>query len=332
MAQRAGEVGERGLIDLIWRSIIGEYPEHARANLLAHPDDASALQLPEGRYLVLKTDMFVKRTDAPRGMRHDQMGRKSVVMNLSDLAAKGARPSAFMYSLGIPPNYLTERVLGLVGGIASACCEYGMPLLGGDLGESSDLVVAGFAVGVASRLVKRSGASPGDILAVTGPFGDTASALKILLEGLEAPGSLRAEVCRRLYRPEARVQLGVALAESGVATSCMDSSDGLAYTIAELAKSSRVGFEVSSVPASEAASKFASLHRLPVEELVFYGGEEYELVFTVKPSKLAEAQRVASGAGGQVIPIGKAVEGSAVLLKDGSGWRKLQARGWEHLK
>lgn len=329
---RAGDIGERGLIELFWELVDRELPGARPESPLPHPDDASAIRLPDGRYLVLKTDMFVRRTDAPRGMWHSQMGRKSVVMCASDLAAKGARPHAFMHSMGIPPGYRSERVLELVGGELSACKEYGMAFLGGDLGESKDLVVAGFMIGFADRIVRRSGTSPGDLLAVTGLFGDTASAFEILLKGRDAPPQLRRRLLRSVYEPRARVDLGVALAGTGIMTSSMDSSDGLALTLHELAKSSGVRFVLSKVPVSRDAEEFASIHRIPAEELALYGGEEYEIVFTIKPEALGKAQEVAYRCGGSLFAIGKVEEGSGVFFSDGSVERPIEAKGWEHLR
>ncbi len=328
---RARDVGERGLIDLIWSIAERELGTQTESPL-PHPDDASALRLPDGRYLVLKTDMFVRRTDAPRGMRHSQMGRKSVVMCASDLAAKGAAPQAFMHSMGVPPGYPSKRILELVGGVISACNEYGISFLGGDLGESKDLLVAGFMVGVADRIVRRSGASPGDILAVTGPFGDTSSAFEILLKRRCAPPRLRRRLIRRVYQPRARVDLGVALASTGWVTSSMDSSDGLAFTLHELAKSSGVRFVLSRVPVSRHAEEFASIHKIPAEELALYGGEEYEIVLTIKPDAIGKAQDVAERYGGRLLAIGKVEDGSGVFLSDGSTKRPIEARGWEHLR
>ncbi|MEJ5293332.1 MAG: thiamine-phosphate kinase [Candidatus Methanosuratincola sp.] len=332
MLRRAGDIGERGLVEMIWRLVDRKLAGARMDGPLPHPDDASAIRLPDGRYLVLKADMFVRRTDAPRGMRHSQMGRKSVVMCASDLAAKGARPCAFLHSIGVPPNYRSDQILELADGVLSACREYGLSFLGGDLGESRDLVVAGFMVGFASRLVARSGASPGDLLAVTGPFGETASAFEILMKGRGAPPDLRARLLKSVYRPRARVDLGVALAESGVVTSSMDSSDGLAFTLHELSNSSGVRFVISSLPVSDAAAEFASIHRLRAEDLALYGGEEYEIVLTIKPEAFEKAREIAEMCGGSLLPIGRAEYGRGVFLSDGSSERPMEARGWEHLR
>lgn len=327
---KALDLGERGIIDLIWsiyKSRAGE--AKMRGMPLPPPDDASAIPLPDGRYLVLKADMFVKRTDAPPRMRHFQMGAKSVVMNISDLAAKGASPIAFLFSLGVPRSYSASSLRQLIDGIAYSTEEYGAPLLGGDVGEARDLVVAGFAAGISKSLVRRSGAKPGDILATTGCFGETAAAFKILLEGKDAPPAMRKVLCRRAFSPQARLREGVRLAESGALTSSMDSSDGLAFTLWELSRSSGVGFRVDHVPIASTAGEFAELHSIDPIELALYGGEEYELVLTVKPSMWNEAMKAA---GGRLIRIGVAVEGDSVFIDRGGNEVPVADKGWEHLR
>lgn len=332
MAMKASDLGERGVIDLIWRAISKHGGVRPSGVALPHPDDATALEMERGGFLLMKSDTFVKRTDAPRGMRHRSMGRKALVMNISDLSAKGAEPLAFLFSLGLPRGYDHRRIEELVRGLAEASSEYRIPILGGDVCESKELFVAGFATGRAQRLVRRSGAAPGDIVAVTGPFGDTSSALRILLGGLKAPQKLRRRVLRSIYEPSARLGLGIRLAQAGVVTSSMDSSDGLAYTLNELARSSRVGMRISSLPASSDALEFARLNDIDLKDLVFFGGEEYEIVYTVAREKWDDALRVSRESGGHLIGIGEVVPGSAVTSLEDGVEVPVPPKGWEHLK
>jgi len=330
---KVSQLGERGIIDLIWSVIKKEGGAQSLKDMVLPPsDDASAVRLEDGRYLVLKTDMFNRRTDAPKGMRHRQMGMKAVTINISDLAAKGAWPFAFLFSLGLPRNYKQNNLRSLVSGINAAALDYGAPVLGGDVGEAKDLIVAGFAVGFSRNLVKRSGASPGDIVAVTGPFGDTAAAYKILLKGMKAPQPLRKTLCRSVYEPKARLEVGIALAESGLVTSSMDSSDGLAFTLNELAKSSDVGFVIDSLPISKPARDFASLNKLSPEDLALFGGEEYEIVVTVKKGAWERALGAARYVGGDLIRMGEVVSKKKVVLIKGSKETPIPTKGWEHLK
>jgi thiamine-monophosphate kinase len=330
---KVSQLGERGVIDLIWSVIKKEGGSKSLKELVLPPsDDASAVRLEDGRYLVLKTDMFVKHTDAPKGMHHRQMGAKAVTINISDLAAKGAYPFAFLFSLGLPKNYNESNVRSLISGINAAARQYGAPILGGDVGEARDLIVAGFAAGFSRHPVKRSGAHIGDIVAVTGPFGDTAAAYKILLEGLKAPQPLRKTLCRSVFEPRARLEVGVALVDSGLVTSSMDSSDGLAFTLNELAIASNVGLIIDNPPISKSALQFASLHKLSAEDLALFGGEEYEIVVTVKKGGWDTVLNAAKNVGGNLIRIGEVISGKKVVMIKGSKEVPIPARGWEHLK
>jgi thiamine-monophosphate kinase len=329
---KVSSLGERGVIELIW-SILRQGGSIDPSKLELPPsDDASALKLEDGRFLVLKTDMFVKRTDAPRGMRTRQMGVKAVTMNISDLAAKGARPAAFLFSLGLPKNYLKEKVQDLIEGINSACTTYSSPVLGGDVGEAREMLVAGFAVGFAKNLVKRSGASPGDIVAVTGEFGNTGAAYKILLEGMDAPRRLRRHICSSIYVPKAQLRVGIALAESGAASSSMDSSDGLAFTLNELARASGVGFAIRDLPISKNAMEFSTLNKVPADDLALYGGEEYEIIYSIKKEKWDLALKTAHEVGGKLVRIGEVVPSRKVVLARGSEEVVIPSKGWEHLR
>jgi thiamine-monophosphate kinase len=329
---KASSLGERGIIELIW-SVLGDRPQNNPAEMvLPLPDDASAVKMNDGNYLVLKTDMFVRRTDAPKGMTHHQMGVKAFAMNISDLAAKGARPFAFLFSLGLPKSYRVSSIRSLIKGLSLASAEYATPILGGDVGEAKDLIVAGFLSGAAKSLVRRSGASPGDTLAVTGRFGNTASAFKILFEGKSASSDLTHLLLSSVYNPRARLAVGLAVAGSHAATSSMDSSDGLAYTLNGMAKASGVGFAVDSLPLSNGAMAFAKLHGLDPNGLALFGGEEYEIVYTIKQGGWSFAEKAARDAGGELIRIGEVVNGKGVFLRDHKSENPIPDRGWEHLR
>ncbi len=324
-----GDVGERRLIELMMR------------HLTAMPgmpvpfwDDVSAISLGDGRAAVLKTDMLVWETDAPPGMTPFQAARKAVVMNFSDLGSKGVRPIAFLPSLGIPRNLSIEAVEEMARGFEAGAREHGGYVVGGDTNEACDVIIAGMAYGVADEdtLVKRGGAEPGDILATTGLFGDTAAAFKILLEGYTAPEGLRDELLRSVYTPRARVEEGVALAESRSVTSSIDSSDGLAISLHDLSRSSGTGFRLERIPISHHAYEFAELHGLDPNELALQGGEEYELIFTVQPSRLNDARKVLDGVGCELIEIGEVTSERRIVHVEGGVERPVEARGWEHFR
>jgi len=297
-------------------------------------DDVMAVSLGGGRAAVFNTDMLVWETDVPSGMTHFQAARKAVVMNFSDLGAKGVRPQAFLASLGLPGEVAVEEVEEMARGFEAGAREYGGYVIGGDTNEASDIIVSGVAFGTIEekRLMKRLGAEPGDVLATTGYFGDTASAFKVLLEGYEAPDALRQELLRSVYMPEARITEGIALSESGAVSASIDSSDGLAVSLYDLMRSSGVGFRLESLPVSEGASRFAELHDLDPSSLTLYGGEEYELVFTVKPTELEKAEGALRKVGGELIELGQVTAKRTILMVENGVERPVEKGGWEHFK
>ena len=297
-------------------------------------DDVSAVEIGRGKVAVLKTDMLVDKTDVPRGMSLWQAARKAVVMNISDFAAKGVKPIAVLVSLGLPRKFMQKDVEEIARGLNAGAREYGAYVIGGDTNEASDLVVSVSLFGTAKRkaLMLRSGAKAGDIVAVTGFFGKTAAGLRLLLDGYAASKELREVLLRSVCMPKARLKEGLALCGSGAVSASIDSSDGLAWSLHELARTSGVGFVVNSVPVADEVLRFAEFNGLDALELALYGGEEYELVVTVKPKRWVEAETAVEAAGGRLLPIGKVVRDKQVLLNVDGETCAVESRGWEHFK
>ncbi|MEM2106165.1 MAG: thiamine-phosphate kinase, partial [Candidatus Bathyarchaeia archaeon] len=182
------------------------------------------------------------------------------------------------------------------------------------------------------EVVLRSGAKPGDIVAVTGFFGKTAAGLKILLEGLRAPPKVRKVLVESVFMPHARLKEGLALSQTGAVTSTIDSSDGLAWSLHEIAKASKVGFLIDNLPAAKEVEEFAKIHKLNVSELALYGGEEYELVLTVKPKLWRRAEKAVEAVGGKLLQIGRVTADKEVILAVDEKREPIEPRGWEHFK
>jgi len=298
-------------------------------------DDVSAVEIGNNLVAVLKTDMLVAATDVPPKMSFWQAARKAVVMNVSDFAAKGVKPEALLVSLGIPGKLARKDAIEQIAeGLNAGAREYGAYILGGDTNEACDLIIACMLYGIAekNKIVGRAGAKPGDIVAVTGLFGKTAAGLKMLLEGLEAEEPIRERLVDSVLMPKARLKEGLALAEIGAASASIDSSDGLAWSLYEFSKASNVGFEIDSVPLAPEAEKFAKLHKLDPIELCFYGGEEYELVVTIKPKLWRKAQKAVRNVGGKLIKIGRVIEKREIYLRVKDKIIRIEARGWEHFR
>jgi len=327
---RLAELGERKAIELILSML-----ERSPSAFPPPGDDVSGWRLGDGLVAVLKTDMLVASTDVPPGMTHYQAARKAVVMNVSDLAAKGVRPLALLASLGLPSDITAGELAELARGLNDGAREHGAFLIGGDTNECPDLVIAICAFGLAreGELITRSGARPGDILAVSGEFGLTYLGLRALLEGLELRPEVREKALRAVLMPEARLELGLALAKSGALTASIDSSDGLAWSLAELARASGVGFVVEEPPIKPEVAEEAERLGLNPLEACFYGGEEYELVFTVRPELWHKALEAARSVGARIRRVGRAVREPGLWFRGPDEClRCLEARGWEHFR
>src|SRR5713101_3019387 len=150
---------------------------------LGFDDDVSAIPISSKTWIIMKTDMLVGSTDVPPGMTVQEAARKAIVATVSDFAAKGVRPQALMVSLGLPAPAEKMTVQGIARGLGQAAREYQCKIIGGDTNQSDDLVIDIAGIGFANpkTLVRRNGARPGDIIAVTGPFGKTNAGLRILM-------------------------------------------------------------------------------------------------------------------------------------------------------
>jgi thiamine-monophosphate kinase len=320
-------IGEHKIIEIIQRHLtLPKMP-------VPFGDDVSAIQIDEKNVAVLKTDMLVGKTDAPKQMNLYQAAKKAIVMNVSDFAAKGVQPMASLVSLGLPRGFNKKNVENLASGLNDGAQEYGMYVIGGDTNESSDLVISISLFGISekSNLMLRNGAKADDILAVSGLFGESAAGLRLLSDqSLIASKKLRSQLTKAVLEPNARLREGISLGKTRAVTASIDSSDGLAWSLHEIAKSSGVGFVLNKIPTSNEAKRFAKLNALNAENLALYGGEEYELIITIKPDKWAQANSAVEKAGGKLLQIGKATQKKGVYLETDGKQSRIEPRGWEH--
>ena len=320
------EIGEKKVVE----TIIGMF-EQMPGNPIPFGDDISAVELGNGKLAYLKCDMLVNRTDVPPGMNLIQVGRKAVVSVVSDFASKGVQPIALLSSLGIPDDFKEKNVKKIIQGLNLGAREYGAYVIGGDTNESSDLIIdcIGFGLGNKNTYVSRNGAKSGNLLAVTGFFGETAAGLKVVKEEFRATSFIKKRLLNAIYEPKARLNEGLALANTKALTSSMDSSDGLATSLFELSERSGVGFLLERIPISKYATKFAKINDLDPISLALYGGEEYELVFTFDPKNLSKVQKALNE---NLIIIGKVISEMSIEFKTDHKKKKILPLGWEHFK
>ena len=261
-------------------------------------DDAAILQPPPGHDLVLKADAIVGGVHFFADDPAEDVARKALRVNLSDLAAKGAKPLGYLLSLALPRETGEAWLTRFAEGLRSDAERYGCPLFGGDTDRTPGPITVSVAmVGSlpSGSMVRRTGAKPGDRVFVTGTIGDAALGLA-LRQGAawRLTGAEREHLLSRYLLPQPRLALAEALRAH--ASAAMDISDGLAGDSAKLCRTSRVAadVEVARVPLSEAA-RAAVASDPAMLETALTGGDDYEIVCTVPPAK-AEAFRAAAQA------------------------------------
>ncbi len=298
---------------------------------LGFDDDVAAFPISRSRLLVLKTDMFVGSTDVPPGMTLAQAARKAVVATVSDFAAKGVQPRGLLVSLGLAPPVSLPTVSEIASGLKEGAREYGCRILGGDTSETDDLVIdcIGFGFAKTRRILPRDGAKPGDIVAVTGDFGSTSAGLRILLGKKRLWPRRFSKLVYSVLHPAAKLETGLKLARTGFVNSSIDSSDGLAWSLHEIARLSSVNIVVERIPIARDVEIFAQEERLSAEKLALFGGEEYELVLTVQKDRFASLKRKVPS----LLRIGTVEKGRGqVWAQFGDRMVGVEPRGYDHFR
>src|SRR6267378_2928412 len=293
---------------------------------LGFDDDVATFPMSQRTEVVLKTDMLVGSTDVPPGMTLRQAARKAVVATVSDFAAKGVQPRGLLVSLGLSPPVSRTTVNEIASGLVRGAEEYHCRIIGGDTSQTDDLVIdcVGFGFTETGNILRRDGAKPGDIVAVTGDFGKTTAGLRILLgKGGRWPRRF-SKLVRCVLHPSARLETGLKLAHTGFVNSSIDSSDGLAWSLHEIARLSNVNVVVETIPVAPDVKMFAREQGLVPEELALFGGEEYELVLAIKRDGFANVRRRIPS----LQKIGNVTTGSGnVIAPFGNRFRKIEPRG-----
>ena len=343
LKMKVEQFGEIGLIERIVKRF------HVNKQIVtvgAGEDDCAVIDIDKAKggykYLVVTTDTVQESTHFPAGISPFQIGWTSVAVNLSDIAAMGAHPFAFMVAMGIPAHTETSFMDEVVEGIEKCASVYNTAVVGGDITRSKELSLTGTCFGFADKPVRRAGAEVGDQVCVTGSLGNAALAMKIIEEGEEIKVPEKAEEVAKkaLFQPVPRIQEGVILADSGSVTSMIDISDGLALSLAELAKSSTVGFEIyeDKVPLFNDGIRNAEgldLSKLGFEprEFAFYFGGDYELLFTInmkgvrKDEELLKRiqKEVKMSIIGEVVP-----PEEGIYFKTGEEKEMMEIKGYQH--
>jgi len=299
------DLGEDGLIQRI-RKQFQDY-----GVVLGIGDDTAVLDIPEGHSVLFCSDLLAEDSHFIRGLHPpDSIGYKAVAVNVSDIGAMGGVPMHFVISLAAPGDLELEWVEGFYNGVARACREFNVTLVGGDTSTAKSIFVDVAMVGCVRKggAVRRSGAKPGDNIYVSGTLGASTRGLSQLRSGVRNDPAVE----RHLY-PQPRHVNG---ARAGlVAHAMIDVSDGLSTDLGHILAESGVSARIykDKVPAAPGASDAEVLH----------GGEEYELI-VVLPGTMEDAlfKRI-----GEIIP---SKEKHQILLVDGTIESVLEPKGWQH--
>jgi len=263
------EIGERALVDRIVKRIKG-------AAHVGPGDDAACIDI-NGTKIVLSSDIVSFDRHMVKGMTMEQFGWLAAAVNFSDVASMGAEPIGILAAVSLPPETDENVLYEIMDGICRCADLCGAEVLGGDTkpGPGS---VCGTAVGVCGHgVLTRSGAKPGDMVAVTGSLGSAAAGWYAASNGIDGKAAVSDAVL-----PVPRVKEGLFLSESGIATSCMDISDGLSTTAHAICSGSGVGMDIlwESLPVCKWVSRVSEELGIPEKHMILNGGGEYELMFT----------------------------------------------------
>ena len=275
-------------------------------------------------------DTLVESTDIPKCSKLSDISRKSVVSSLSDFASKGIIPKFCIISLTLPKTISKKQVQELSKGFSKVCKEFKIQLLGGDTNQGNEISIHVVLFGNVKNFIRRNDAKVKDVICTTGPFGYTASALEIIMKKRKSVQSFSTKSKNLFFKPKPRLKFGQ---ESlNYITSSMDSSDGLSSCLNELSNQSKKKFLITKIPTNDDVVEFAEKNEISLNRLVFDGGEEFELVFTVTPKNLKKIHTLAKKNKISIFEIGHVSKGNGVFFDDGNDSFIIKDKGWQHFR
>ncbi|MFX1448828.1 MAG: thiamine-monophosphate kinase [Promethearchaeota archaeon] len=290
-------------------------------------------------HLVLNSDMFNATTDAPTQMNFYQMGRKSVLMNISDLIVKGVKPEGLIVSLGLPDDCKILDFKSLIEGIVDYSKAWNLNYLGGDINSSNEIIINPTVFGFKKRneIIYRTGLKPDNIVAINNKFGLTGVGFDIILNknGNLEDFSKYERAIKSVLEPNELGIEGIILADNNLATASIDSSDGLSKSLEDLSMSvPNLGFEIEFDESliHPDALQYSKEFPISLERLVFSGGEEFIHIFTIERKNFELAVKLVESKGGKLIKVGRVIpEEKIYFLKEGKRIQ-LKSKGYQHFK
>jgi thiamine-monophosphate kinase len=324
------DLGERALIERITARLA--MPSWV---VVGPGDDAAVIEPERGALDVLTTDAQVEGVHFDhRFVPPDAIGHRALAVNLSDLAAMGATPRAVLLSLVLPDALDVAIVDGMLDGLLALAAAHNVVIVGGNISRSpGPMIVDVTAVGAVRprRLLTRAGARPGDGVYVTGTIGDAS----VGLQSLQLARGPAPHGCQERYlRPEPRVRAGMLLGRNRAASACMDLSDGLADAVRQIAEASQVGvaLDAGALPIGDEVRRWHDAHGNNVIDAAIGGGDDYELLFTVRPAHRGHLRDVRQRLGGLAITkIGVVTKERRLSIRTEAGERHLP-EGFDHFR
>jgi len=300
-------------------------------------DDAAVLRSQSREDWIYTADLLLEGIHFKRNwISARELGHKALAVNLSDIAAMGARPRFYLVSLAMPPDVSWQWIEELYSGMTGLGGKHGALLVGGDLSGSHGgacLAISLLGETVGKKAVLRSGGQAGDILYVSGILGKAAAGLQLLQRGLRrGRGALQKAALSAHRMPQPRCDLGLWLSRSRFASAMMDLSDGLSADLPRLCTESGVGAELDlwRLPTFSAALRWG----LDPEALALHGGEDYELLFAVPAGRTGSLEKAYPRSFPTITPIGRLVRkrGVACRIRPAAGPFPLVEKGFDHFK
>lgn len=331
------QIGNLGELSLI--KIIEQLVKEKTGKLLIR-DDAFFFDLPDREFkeiLVLNSDMLVSSTDVPPQMNSYQIGKKSVIMNISDLLVKGVKPRGIIISLGLPKALKKANFLDIINGILDSSLKFNLELIGGDINETEEIIINPTVFGFEkpSNIILREGIAVDDFLVINNKFGLTGVGFEILLHKKDPHNYFinYSRSIKSVLEPEVSGLEAHILSKRKLATSSIDSSDGLSKSLLDLMISNpNIGFEIdfNEDLIDDEAIKYSQEFGFRLKDLVFNGGEEYIHLFTLSEKDFSKAKKEIELKGGKLIKIGKVIPEEHIYVMKDNKKIELKNYGFTH--
>lgn len=330
------DMGEFGLIDRI-QKMLPEF-EHQKL-IIGIGDDAAVIRINEHRALLITGDIQVENQHfRMKNISSYQLGRRAMAVNLSDIAAMGGQPTYALVSLGFPKSFHLSDFDELFRGMKDELAVFSAYIIGGNLSiTQKELIIDITLLGEASpdHVLTRSGARPGDRIFVTGNLGESGAGFYVLKKYGKNYHREFHNLVQKHLQPVPRVEIGQRIAQSGFATAMIDVSDGIASDLNHICTMSGVGAEIyqERIPLPDGIDKVTYFSGKSTLYLAIHSGEDYELLFTMKPdSPDTIIHSISNETGIAITEIGKilTIESGFQLIDLQNRRVPIQPKGWDH--